>query len=108
MFQLYGGSHQIPGTLVCVHAMVYYIGRLLYVSIAPAYEMSFHESLNLWILTQPTYTGMDIHSKIIVCTTLDENGNVVRKDKFENSFENLEEYLSAFNKGDRFVRNDDL
>ena len=46
---------------------------------------------------------MDIHSKIIVCTTLDENGNVVRKDRFENSFEKLEEYLSAFQKGDSFV-----
>ena len=44
-----------------------------------------------------------IHSKIIVCTTLDENGNVVRKDRFENSFEKLEEYLSAFQKGDSFV-----
>ena len=46
---------------------------------------------------------MDIHSKIIVCTTLDENGNVVRKDRFEYSFENLEAYLSAFRKGDSFV-----
>ena len=46
---------------------------------------------------------MDIHSKIIVCTTLDENGSVVRKDRFENSFEKLEEYLSAFQKGDSFV-----
>ena len=46
---------------------------------------------------------MDIHSKIIVCTTLDENGNVVRKDRFENSFENLEAYLSVFQKGDSFV-----
>ena len=46
---------------------------------------------------------MDIHSKIIVCTTLDENGNVVRKDRLENSFEKLEEYLSAFQKGDSFV-----
>ena len=43
---------------------------------------------------------MDIHSKIIVCTTLDENGNVVRKDRFEKSFENLEEYLSVFQKGE--------
>ena len=34
---------------------------------------------------------MDIHSKIIVCTTLDENGNVVRKDRFENeSHRNIE------------------
>jgi transposase len=46
---------------------------------------------------------MDIHTKIIVCTTLDENGNVVRKDRFENSFENLEAYLSVFQKGDSFV-----
>ena len=28
----------------------------------------------------PTYTGMDISAKSIVCTTLDENGNTVRKD----------------------------
>ena len=46
---------------------------------------------------------MDIQSKIIVCTTLDENGNVVRKDRFENSFKNLEEYLSVFRKGDSFI-----
>lgn len=46
---------------------------------------------------------MDIHSKIIVCTTLDEDGTTVRKDSFENSFDRLEEYLSHFNKGDRFV-----
>ena len=41
---------------------------------------------------------MDIHSKIIVCTTLDENGNVVRKDRFENSFEKLEVYISISRK----------
>ena len=34
---------------------------------------------------------------------MDENGNVVRKDRFENSFENLEAYLYAFQKGDSFV-----
>ena len=42
---------------------------------------------------------MDIHSKIIVCTTLDESGSTVRKD----SFDRLEEYLSNFNAGDKFV-----
>ena len=46
---------------------------------------------------------MDIHSKIIVCTTLDESGSTVRKDSFDNSFDRLEEYLSNFNVGDKFV-----
>ena len=46
---------------------------------------------------------MDIHSKIIVCTTLDESGSTVRKDSFDNSFDRLEEYLSNFNAGDKFV-----
>lgn len=46
---------------------------------------------------------MDIHSKIIVCTTLDADGNIVRKDSFENSFDRLQEYLSGFHEGDRFV-----
>ena len=46
---------------------------------------------------------MDIHSKIIVCTTLDADGKVVRKDSFENSFDRLQEYLSQFHEGDRFV-----
>ena len=44
-----------------------------------------------------------IYTQKIVCTTLDEDGNVVRKYRFENSFERLEEYLSAFKKGDSFV-----
>ena len=46
---------------------------------------------------------MDIHSKIIVCTTLDKSGSTVRKDSFDNSFDRLEEYLSNFNVGDKFV-----
>lgn len=37
-----------------------------------------------------TYTGMDIYSKIIVSTTLVDNGNVVRKHSFKNSFKKLE------------------
>jgi transposase len=46
---------------------------------------------------------MDIHSKIIVCTTLDADGKVVRKDSFENSFDRLNEYISQFHEGDKFV-----
>ena len=46
---------------------------------------------------------MDIHSKIIVCTTLDADGKVVRKDSFENSFDRLNEYISQFHEGDTFV-----
>jgi transposase len=46
---------------------------------------------------------MDIHSKIIVCTSLDEDGRITRKDSFENSFDRLEAYLSHFSKGDKFV-----
>ena len=46
---------------------------------------------------------MDIHSKIIVCTTLDEDGEIVRKDSFENSFDKMQEYLSKFHEGDIFV-----
>ena len=41
----------------------------------------------------PMYTGNDIHSKIIVCTTLDVDEKVVRKDSFENSFDKLQENL---------------
>ena len=44
-----------------------------------------------------------ISAKSIVCITLDENGNIVRKDSFENSFDKLQEYLSQFHEGDRFV-----
>jgi hypothetical protein len=51
----------------------------------------------------PTYTGMDISTKSIVCTTLDENGNIVRKDNIENSFEKLDEFLDSFSPGDSFV-----
>ena len=38
----------------------------------------------------PTYTGMDISAKSIVCTTLDENGNIVRKDSIEKAFRILQ------------------
>ncbi len=46
---------------------------------------------------------MDISTKEIVCTSLDEDGNVVRKDRFENRFEKMEEYLKNFSDGDSFV-----
>ena len=46
---------------------------------------------------------MDISTKSIVCTTLDENGNIVRKDDIENSLEKLGEFLDSFSPGDRFV-----
>ena len=46
---------------------------------------------------------MDISTKSIVCTTLDENGNIVRKDNIENSFEKLGEFLDSFSPGDSFV-----
>ncbi|QRF76191.1 hypothetical protein Thermo_01708 [Thermoplasmatales archaeon] len=51
----------------------------------------------------PTYTGMDISTKSIACTTLDDEGMVVRKDEVENSFEKLGEFLENFSPGDRFV-----
>jgi hypothetical protein len=51
----------------------------------------------------PTYTGMGISIKDIVCTTIDEDGNIVRKDRFENSFDNLDVYLSNFSENDIFV-----
>ena len=37
-----------------------------------------------------SYTGMDISAKSIVCTTLDENGNIVRKDSIEKAFRILQ------------------
>ena len=43
---------------------------------------------------------MDISTKSIVCTTLDEDGNIVRKDNIENSFEKLGEFLDSFSPGD--------
>lgn len=46
---------------------------------------------------------MDIHTKIIVCTALDEAGSVVRKDEFGNSFKELDEFLSNFSRNDSFV-----
>jgi hypothetical protein len=39
---------------------------------------------------------MDVSAKSIVCTTLDENGNTVRKDSIENSFEKLGGFLDRF------------
>ena len=44
---------------------------------------------------------MDISAKSIVCTTLDENGNTVRKDSIENSFEKLGEFLDSFSPEDQ-------
>ena len=46
---------------------------------------------------------MDISIKEIVCTTIDENGRIVRKDTFENRFEKLDEFLRNFSEGDSFV-----
>jgi transposase len=46
---------------------------------------------------------MDISTKSIVCTTLDENGNIVRKDSIENSFDKLGEFLGNFSHGHSFV-----
>jgi len=46
---------------------------------------------------------MDISIKEIVCTTIDENGRIVRKGTFENRFEKLDEFLSNFSEGDSFV-----
>ena len=48
-------------------------------------------------------TGMDISIKESVCTTIDEYCNIVRKDKFENRFDNIYKYLSNFSHGDSFV-----
>ena len=49
------------------------------------------------------YRGMDNSAKNIVCTTLDENVNIVRKDNLENSFDKLGELLDRFSPGDSFV-----
>ena len=46
---------------------------------------------------------MDIHSKSIVCTALDEKGNTVMKKSFENTFSKLGEFLDNFSPNDRFV-----
>ena len=46
---------------------------------------------------------MDIPIKGIVCTTIDEHGNIVRKDKFENRFDNLDKCLSNFSHRDSFA-----
>jgi hypothetical protein len=41
---------------------------------------------------------MNISLKEIMCTTIDEYGNIVRKDRFEKSFDNLDTYLANFSK----------
>jgi hypothetical protein len=46
---------------------------------------------------------MGISTKNIVCTALDENGNVVSVDDIANSFEKLGEFLDIFCPRDRFV-----
>ena len=46
---------------------------------------------------------MDISTKSIVCTTLDEDGNIVRKDNIENSFGKVGEFMDNFSLGGRFV-----
>jgi hypothetical protein len=46
---------------------------------------------------------MDISIKEIVCTTIDKYGNIIRKDKFENRFDNIDKYLSNFSHRDSFV-----
>ena len=50
-----------------------------------------------------TQSRMDISTKEIVCTTIGENGKIVRKDRVENSFEKLDEFLRNFSEGDSFV-----
>ncbi|MEM3193052.1 MAG: hypothetical protein QXO75_07370 [Nitrososphaerota archaeon] len=46
---------------------------------------------------------MDISTKDIVTTTIGENGNIVRKDKFANRFDELGKYLMNFSYKDIFV-----
>jgi len=46
---------------------------------------------------------MDISIKDIVCTTIDECGNIIRKDKFGNRFDNIDKYFSNFSQRDSFV-----
>ncbi|MEM3191303.1 MAG: hypothetical protein QW292_04275 [Candidatus Parvarchaeota archaeon] len=46
---------------------------------------------------------MDISTKDIVTTIIGENGNIVRKDKFANQFDELEKYLMNFSYKDIFV-----
>jgi len=41
--------------------------------------------------------------KKFVCTTLDANGSIVRKDSFGNTFEELGTYLSKFHEGGQFI-----
>jgi transposase len=44
-----------------------------------------------------------IYRQKVLCTTLDENGNIVRKDDIENNFGKLGEFLNQFSPGDIFV-----
>jgi len=46
---------------------------------------------------------MDISIKEIVCTTIDEYGNIVRKDNFEKRFDNIDKYPSNFSHRDSSV-----
>ncbi|MEM3905981.1 MAG: hypothetical protein QXZ17_03795 [Nitrososphaerota archaeon] len=46
---------------------------------------------------------MDVSIKDIVTTTIGENGNIVRKDKFANRFDQLEKYLINFSCDGVFV-----
>lgn len=46
---------------------------------------------------------MDISIKEIMCTTIDENGKLVRKDRLESSPEKLDEFIKNFFDGDIFV-----
>ncbi|MEM3846719.1 MAG: hypothetical protein QXU98_13575 [Candidatus Parvarchaeota archaeon] len=46
---------------------------------------------------------MDIPTKNIETTTIGENGNIVRKDKFANRFDELDKYLMNFSYKDIFV-----
>ncbi|MGC8506488.1 MAG: hypothetical protein ACP5NK_07280 [Thermoplasmata archaeon] len=45
------------------------------------------------------YTGMDIPVKEIVCTTIDEQGNALRKCRVENSFENRDALVKNYPEG---------
>jgi transposase len=46
---------------------------------------------------------MNISIKEIVCTTIDEDGNIVRKDTLDNRFESIAEFLKNFSSNDSFV-----
>ncbi|MEM4090958.1 MAG: hypothetical protein QXQ46_09515 [Thermoplasmatales archaeon] len=46
---------------------------------------------------------MNVSTKDIVTTTIGENGNIVKKDKFANRFNELDKYLMNFSYKDNFV-----